>query len=163
MGRSMLVTGLFASGFLVTVQASAFAQERMDIPTVLQEKIDQAEATCAEFDNGRFALEWGSIARVDLDGDGREDWVLNERKFSCSTAASIYSGTGGSMSHFLIDERLSSLLNQGWDITTVGSQRVLVADSPGSNCGGINPPPCMTASVWDREEKVWRSAGAKWE
>lgn len=163
MGRSMLVTGLFASGFLVTVQASAFAQERMDIPTVLQEKIDQAEATCAEFDNGRFALEWGSIARVDLDGDGREDWVLNESKFACSTAASIYSGTGGTMSHFLVEGQVNSLLNRGWDVATIGGQRVLLADVHGSNCGGINPTPCMTASVWDSEEKVWRSAGAEWE
>lgn len=163
MSRSTLVTGLFASGFLVTVQASAVAQEKVDIPTVLQEKIDQAEAACAEFDNGRFALEWGSIARVDLDGDGREDWVLNESKFACSTAASIYSGTGGSVSHSLVDGKLASLLNQGWDVATIGGLRVLLADVHGSNCGGINPTPCMTASVWDREEKVWRSAGAKWE
>ena len=67
------------------------------------------------------------------------------------------------MSHFLVKDRLFSLLNQGWDMANIGPFRVLLADVHGSQCGGINPTPCVVASVWDAEEKVWRSTGAVWE
>lgn len=133
------------------------------MPSQLQEKIDAAEAACTEINGGQFALEWGGIERVDLDGDLVADWVLNESAFACSTAVSLYGGTGGNMSHFLVDGQLSSLLNQGWEAVSVGRNRVLLADVHGSQCGGINPTPCTTASIWDGEAKAWRSASAEWE
>ena len=107
-----------------------------------------------DFENGEFNLEWGAVDRVDLDGDLYNDWVLNESGFACSTAASLFCGTGGCMSHFLVEDELHSLLNQGWDIVDLGPHRVLLADVHGSQCGGINPTPCATASTWDTEEKT---------
>ncbi|MDX1704785.1 MAG: hypothetical protein R3235_10885 [Altererythrobacter ishigakiensis] len=139
------------------------AQDTSELPQQLQDKIVIAKEACAAFDQGEFALEWGAIERVDLDGDLYADWVLNERAFACSTAASLYGGTGGSMSHFLVGNELNSLLNQGWDVISVGRYRVVIADVHGSQCGGINPTPCVTSSVWDSEVKEWRSTSAEWE
>lgn len=48
-------------------------------------------------------------------------------------------------------------------MTNIGRDRVLLADVDGSQCGGINPTPCIVASVWDAEKKVWRSTVAEWE
>ncbi|WP_162798521.1 hypothetical protein [Sulfitobacter sp. SK012] len=67
------------------------------------------------------------------------------------------------MSHFLIEDHVATQLNQGWEMATIGPYRVLLADVHGTQCGGINPTPCFTASVWDADESVWRSAGAEWE
>ena len=67
------------------------------------------------------------------------------------------------MSHFLVGDRMSSLLNRAWEMTNIGRDRVLLADVHGSQCGGINPTPCIVASAWDAEEKVWRSTVAQWE
>ncbi len=141
----------------------AFAADVSDLPQELREKVGIATMACAEFDNGEFSLEWGAVERVDLDGDLRRDWVLNEHGFACSTAVSLYCGTGGCMSHFLIGDQVHSLLNQGWEVVEVGANTVLLADIHGALCGGINPTPCVAASVWDAEEGVWRSAAAVWE
>jgi hypothetical protein len=133
------------------------------LPSRLQEKVDAAAEACAAFGNGEFKLEWGAVERVDLDGDLNRDWVLNEDGFACSTAVSLYCGTGGCMSHFLVNGVVHSVLNQGWDVVHLAPHRVLVAAVHGSKCGAIDPTPCVTASVWDADEGIWRSAGAEWE
>jgi hypothetical protein len=138
----------------------AIASNISELPALLQEKVEQARQACSDFENGQFALEWGSITRVDLDGDLRPDWVLNEAFFACSSAASLYCGTGGCMSHFLVGDVLYSLLNQGWAVVDLGPHRVLLTDVHGSQCGGINPTPCVVASTWDKETARWRSATA---
>lgn len=153
---------------LATVGASFFAvsadaQDWSGLPEHFVAKIKAAQQACSEFDNGQFALEFGAVQRVDLDGDIYKDWALDEAGFACSSAASLYCGTGGCMSHFLVGDRVSSLLNQGWDMANIGPFRVLLADVHGSQCGGINPTPCIVASAWDPEDKVWRSTDAKWE
>jgi hypothetical protein len=141
----------------------AIASEISELPALLQEKVVQAQQACSDFENGQFSLEWGAVARVDLDGDLRPDWVLNEVFFACSSAASLYCGTGGCMSHFLVGDDLASVLNQGWDVVYFGSNRVLLTDVHGSQCGGISPTPCVVANTWDRETSQWRGATAEWE
>ena len=147
----------------LALNTPASSAEVSALPAQLQEKVEAARQACAEFDNGAFHLEWGAVDRVDLDGDLHHDWVLNERAFSCSTAASLYCGTGGCMSHFLVEDALHSLLNQGWGLAGLGPNKILLADVHGSQCGGINPTPCVTASTWDSGEKQWRTTAAEWE
>ena len=147
----------------VMLPVPVWSSDVSQLPPILLKKIDEATNACAEFNNGEFALEWGSVQRVDLDGDLHSNWVLNEVGFACSTAVSLYCGTGGCISHFVIGDDLNSLLNKGWELVTFGTRRVLLADVHGSQCGGINPTPCTTASIWDIEERHWRSTTADWE
>ena len=148
---------------IIALPMPAVASDVSDLPAQLQEKVNQAQQACSDFENGEFAMDWGAVARVDLDGDLRPDWVLNEVSFACSSAASLYCGTGGCMSHFLVGDVLGSVLNQGWDVADIGPYRVLLTDVHGSLCGGINPTPCVTASIWDSEAGQWRSTSAEWE
>jgi len=162
----VLIVRMLSCALLATALAlpqPAVASDISDLPAQLQEKVNIAQQACADFENGEFAMEWGAVARVDLDGDLRPDWVLNEVSFACSSAASLYCGTGGCMSHFLVGGVLGSLLNQGWDVVDLGPFRVLLTDVHGSQCGGINPTPCFAASTWDKEGGVWRSIAAEWE
>lgn len=154
--------GLFTL-FAALCTGSAHAQDLTELPFQLREKVEAAWQACSDFKNGQFALQLGAAHRVDLDGDIQRDWVLDEAGFACSTAASLYCGTGGCMSHFLVEEHLFSLLNQGLDMANIGPFRVLLADMHGSQCDGINPTPSVVASVWDADEMVWRSTGAEWE
>ena len=153
------------AAFWLALIAPASSADVSDLPEQLQKKVEMARQACADFEDGAFHLEWGAVDRVDLDGDLTHDWVLNERGFSCSTAASLFCGTGGCMSHFLVEEEdaLHSLLNQGWGLAVLGPNRVLLADVHGSQCDGINPTPCVTASTWDVDEKKWRTTGTEWE
>lgn len=151
---------LVAAAALMALPATA---SDLEMPAPLLEKVEAASEACANFENGEFALEWTAVSRVDLDGDFWPDWALNEAGFSCSTAATLYCGTGGCVTHFLVGETLASLLNKGWEMTTFGPARVLLADIHGSQCGGINPTPCVVSAVWDADEGVWRSTTAIWE
>jgi hypothetical protein len=145
---------IFAFGM---VTSASHAHDLSNLPEPLASKIEAAQQACADFDNGEFALEWGAVSRVDLDGDLDRDWVLDESGFACSSAVSLYCGTGGCQSHFLVEDTVATLLNRGWDVVTFGRSRVLLLDVHGSACGGINPTPCVAARVWDDEAKVWRS------
>lgn len=136
---------------------ASLAQELSTLPELLVSKVEAARKACADFENGRFAMQWGAVSRVDLDGDFRLDWVLNDYAFACSSAASLYCGTGGCDSHFLVGDTVTSLRNRGWDVVTFGRDRVLLLDVHGSRCGGINPTPCVEALTWDQEAKAWRS------
>ncbi|WP_170579897.1 hypothetical protein [Ruegeria arenilitoris] len=159
--KCLLAGVLLASGLVWT--SPAVAADVSQLPPGLQAKVGLAARACAEFNDGQFDIAWGAVERVDLDGDLQRDWVLNEAGFACSSAASLYCGTGGCMSHFLIEDHLFSLLNQGWDMVNTGPFRVLLADVHGSQCGGINPTPCVVASVWDADSKIWRSSAGDWE
>jgi hypothetical protein len=159
-GKWMVALCMISAAFCT---GPAIAQDWSGLPEQLVKKIEVAQKACSDFENGQFALEFGAVHRVDLDGDIYHDWVLDEAGFACSTAVSLYCGTGGCMSHFLVEDRVFSLLNQGWDMANIGRLRVLLADVHGSQCGGINPTACVVASVWDSDEKAWRSAAAEWE
>jgi len=104
--------------------SSSQAQDISTLPKPLAERVEAAQKACADFDNGQFAFEWGAVSRIDLDGDQRPDWVLNDSAFACSSAASLYCGTGGCESHFLVGDTVTSLLHQGWDVVTFGRNRV---------------------------------------
>lgn len=142
---------------LLLMPVGVAAQDLSTLPAPLQIKVELARQACAAFERGRFQLDWGAVSKVDLDGDSQMDWVLNESGFSCSSASSLYCGTGGCESHFLIGSTLTSLLNRGWSVVPFGPQRVLLTDVHGSRCGGINPTPCVMALVWDADHKRWRS------
>jgi hypothetical protein len=146
---------------LVSLPLAANALDLTGLPAGLAEKVTAARQACADNRNGEFALEWGAVTRTDLDGDFQLDWVLDESAYACSTAVSMFCSTGGCMSHYLVGDVVSSFRNQGWTVLTFGRNRVLLTDVHGSDCGGINPTPCIVARVWDPDVKAWRSVEAR--
>lgn len=148
---------------LMAMHANSATANELPLPPALAVKIEAATETCASFEDGTLRLEWHAIERRDLDGDLVPDWALNESGLHCSTAPSLFCGSGGCITHFLVGDTLSSLRNQGWDLAQVGPYKVLLADVHGTECGGIGPTPCVVASIWDADRAVWRSASAVWE
>ena len=142
---------------LAVLPTGLHAQDLSGLPEPLVAKVSAARKACEGFNDGKFAMELGAVVRADLDGDLHPDWVLNESGFACSSAVSLYCGTGGCESHFIVGDTVTSLLNRGWEMVTFGRHRVLLTDVHGSRCGGINPTPCVESLVWDGEAKVWRS------
>ncbi|MCA8883734.1 MAG: hypothetical protein KDA50_08315 [Rhodobacteraceae bacterium] len=119
------------------------------LPAPLQQLLSQRQAECSGFDEGTLTLEDGAVAQADLDGDGQPDWVLDESHLRCSSAASLYCGTGGCGVSFLVNDVLSTHLAKGWALTELGPLRAVLLQVHGSRCGGINPTPCVEALVWD--------------
>ena len=146
--------------FLVAVLLIALAaaiQASADLPAPLAERIDAARQSCAHYREGDFDLDRAAVRRVDLDGDGEADWSVDEFAFRCSSAASLFCNTGGCLTHFLVAGKVQSFRNQGWETVNFGRYRVLLLDRHGSDCGGANPTPCISAHVWDADTDRWRS------
>ncbi len=102
--------------------APAHAQEAA-WPKEFASIIDEAKTYC----DGDFSVAPEAVTQRDLNGDGTLDWVLDSGGFRCSTAASLYCGTGGCGVDTLIDGTLSSLLLHSWDVVTENGVTYLTA------------------------------------
>jgi hypothetical protein len=107
--------------------------------------IETARNACA-LEKGQFKAAQEATTNVDLNADGKVDEIIDEGKFSCSTASSLYCGTGGCMLHLIVDNRDYSLLTQTWTQAELGNAKILIAAVHWSECHYKSP--CIRAVVW---------------
>ncbi|MXU64125.1 hypothetical protein [Oceanomicrobium pacificus] len=139
------MTRIFMTLLAIALGATA-AQADGHIADILGE----AEAACTSFENGTFDAG-DAVTMVDLDGDGTEDTIVDESRFACSSAASLYCGTGGCMVHALVGGTEGKWLAKGWKVVEWGEDRILLFAIHGANCGGTNLRRCYEAVVWNGE------------
>jgi hypothetical protein len=93
-----------------------------------------------------FNVSDEAIKNVDLNADNKPDEIIDEGKFSCSTASSLYCGTGGCMLHLIVDDKDYKLLSQRWALAELGSARVVITAIHWSQCNYKTP--CLRSVVW---------------
>lgn len=108
----------------------------------------EAKADCTSFDNGTVTAAPDAVTQVDLTGDGTPETVVDWGKLSCSTMASAWGGTGGSMISVLIGDTRSDYMALGWKVVDFGGP-VLLLQVHGAECGGTGSDPCVDAEVWN--------------
>jgi len=106
-----------------------------------------AAQDCAEMDNGVFASE-GAVRQIDMTGDGTEDTIVDEGLFTCTTAASLYAGSGGSVIHIFANGTESSFLVQGYETARWADRLIVLLAVDGSACNTISADPCFEALTW---------------
>lgn len=153
---------ILALGLVTATSLPALADEAVvaetGIPAAFDAILASRKADCASFDKGDLTVNDGAIVRTDLDGDGTADWVLDETRLACSTAASLFCGTGGCTVSFLIGDVLTSRLAKGWEVVPFPPLTVLLVQIHGVHCGGINLNACVEAMVWDPTDKRYYTA-----
>lgn len=112
------------------------------------EVIDQARADCAAFEGGILTVPEEAIITTDLSGDGHPDTLIDTRLISCSSAASLYCGTGGCSLFVIVGDSVTNLLVKGWRIVDWDEDRILLTAVHGYECGGTNLRWCYRAYVW---------------
>jgi hypothetical protein len=112
--------------------------------------LSEAAAMCAEQDNGVFSSE-GAVRSLDVTGDGQPDTLVDELLFTCTTAASLFGGSGGSMIHVIVGDVQSDFLVQGYELLNWADRTILLLAVHGSSCNGIGADPCFEALVWNGE------------
>ena len=133
------------AAFVWLLPAAAFA----DADAILA---DAAKA-CAEQDNGVFASE-GAVRQIDMTGDGTEDTIVDEALFTCTTAASLYAGSGGSMIHVFVNGAQSSFLVQGYETVRWADVLIVLLAVDGTACNTIAAAPCFEALTWVEDRFV---------
>jgi hypothetical protein len=112
-----------------------------------------AAKDCAEMDNGVFASD-GAVRQIDMTGDGTEDTIVDEGLFTCTTAASLYAGSGGSMIHIFANGTESSFLVQGYETVRWAGRLIVLLAVDGSSCNTISANPCFEALTWVEDRFV---------
>jgi hypothetical protein len=113
-----------------------------------QEILEAARQSCADMDDGEFAVSDDAVTRVDLDGEGRADVLIDEGRFACSTSATLFSPTGGAQLHSIVGDRHDVWMAQAWQLVEWGEHTILLLAEHGSQCGGLGYQPCFEAIVW---------------
>ncbi|MDB5666691.1 hypothetical protein [Cypionkella sp.] len=119
--------------------------------------LDEAKADCASLDGGVFEAPEGTVARVDLTGDGIVEFIVDASKFVCSTSASYWGGTGGSQLSLVIDGKRMDYFAQEWKVVAWNEAPVLLLWLNGGECGGAGADPCIEALVWSDFNKAFMS------
>ena len=145
---------IFAGAF-----SPALAEDESALPPSLVEVVVEARRDCAALDDGKLTIGWGAVRRPDLDGDELPDWSLDMRMVSCSSARTLFCGTGGCAAHFVVGDSRAEFLTKEWRTIDLGGLRALLMKAHGVNCDGTNLTPCVRALTWDATERKWREFG----
>ena len=107
----------------------------------------KAESQCASFERGKFHMEDSAIFAYDFTGDGQPEQIVDASQFACSTAASMWGGTGGTMLWVVVDEQPYEFLAHRWKVVDMYGQNVLLLAVHSYQCGD-SVGPCYRALVW---------------
>ena len=122
---------------------------------IATEIIQKAKNECAELDDGKFNATEQAITLHDFTGDGRPEEIVDASQFSCSTAASMWSGSGGTYLWVIVHGKTYEFLVHKWRVVDMDGQKVLLLAVHSSECSDTIGP-CYRALVWDNGFRTTR-------
>ena len=140
----MLMKRLLLTSLLLSFSAVASGAEPL---TTSSEIIQKAKNECARFDGGEFHATNDAVTSYDFTGDGQPDEVVDASRFSCSTAASMWNGSGGTFLWVVVENKVYEFLAHKWRVVDLDDQRVLLLAVHSSECADTIGP-CYRALVW---------------
>lgn len=109
--------------------------------------IQESERECAAFESGTFSATERAITLQDVTGDGHPEEIVDASQFSCSTAASMWGGSGGTLLWVIVNGEKFEFLAHRWQVVDVDGQKVLLLAVHSSECSDTVGP-CYRALVW---------------
>ena len=110
--------------------------------------VERARKSCFDIENGNLKVTDMAIARVDLNGDGHPDEIVDSCKLSCSTAPGLFQWPGGCLVSAVVDNKVSEFVAKDWKVVGWGSQPVLLLSINGAECGNSKLATCIRSLVW---------------
>ncbi|MEP1199751.1 hypothetical protein [Tateyamaria sp.] len=137
--------GAFFAVILSTLSAFAVSPEAQGL-------IDRAAADCSSFENGEFNVG-EAVSEIELGSQfGKVSAeLIDESKYACSSAASLYCGSGGCMLNLIVDGTVTAWQATGWRLVDWGPDRILLIGRDGGWCGGAGAEVCYEALVWSND------------
>lgn len=105
--RVILIAVWCALAVLVATSGTAVTQEQKpfratDYPVTVRKVLSSGVLTCKQSGGGKLEFGPDTVQKVDLNGDGRLDHVVQFGKVRCPEMEHIFCGTGGCDTHFLV-------------------------------------------------------------
>ena len=124
-----------------------------DYPPGVQKALRYANEECTSQDGGEVTFAVNTVRKIDLTGDGREDYIVDFSQTKCADRETTYCGTGGCVMNILVtlpDGDLRTVFDgyvRGYTIVPPpvkrGAARVIRFDLHGSFCGGFGAQDCI--------------------
>jgi len=118
-------------------------------PTGVRQALDRHNKQCLDEGGGKGAKFGPKIVRkIDLNGDGRDDYILDLDDTTCDGFESLFCGTGGCVVEILIAQRDGSYTSifsdtvHRYEIKPGRGVRTIRFSLHGGFCGKHGPEPC---------------------
>ena len=135
--------GAAIASVFVALGVPAFAQDNPLVDVLLND----AKASCESCENGEFD-PGEAISTITLGREATRVILIDEGRFACSTAASMYCGSGGCMLHAVVGDYVASWQATGWRTVDWNGDTILLIGRDGGWCGGIGAEWCYEAVNW---------------
>jgi hypothetical protein len=145
----MLMLALFASAARAE-DAKPF--NPADYPPGVQKALRYANEECESQEGGAVTFATNTVRKLDLTGDGREDYIVDFQDTKCGDRETTYCGTGGCVMKILVtlpDGSVRAVFDgyvRSYKIMAPpvkrGAARTIRFDLHGSFCGGFGPQAC---------------------
>lgn len=109
--------------------------------------VQNAKQECNGIDNGEFHSTEKAITSYDITGDGQMEEVVDAAQFSCSTALTLWGGSGGTFLWVVAPDKTYEFLAHRWRMIDFDGQSVLLLAVHSSQCSD-DIGPCYRAFVW---------------
>ena len=113
----------------------------------------EARDACEGFEAGVFDPR-DAVSEVDLDGAPPLARIVDEARFACSSAASMYCGSGGCAVHAVIGAQVWTWQAPGWRTIEWGPDSILLLGRDGGWCGGAGSQVCYEAVTWSQGDML---------
>lgn len=123
-----------------------------DYPPGVQQALRYANEECTSQDGGEVSFAPDTVRRIDLTGDGRDDYIVDFSDTKCGDRETTYCGTGGCVMNILVtlpDGSVRKVFDghvRSYKImpprNARGAARIRF-DLHGSFCGGFGPQACV--------------------
>ena len=109
--------------------------------------LNEARAECKSFENGELTIDMDrAVTLVDVTGSGETDTVVDSAAFACSSAASLFCGTGGCALDVIFEGSAFSFLAKGWSVRSGEDAPELAIEVHWSECNHTSF--CFEKFVW---------------
>jgi hypothetical protein len=124
-----------------------------DYPPGVQAALRYANEECESQGGGAVTFAQDTVRKVDLTGDGRDDYIVDFRDTKCGERETTYCGTGGCVMNILVtqpDGNVRPVFDgyvRNYEIKVKpmkrGAPRTVRFDLHGSFCGGFGAQACF--------------------
>ena len=111
--------------------------------------VQKAKEDCNRFENGEFHATENAMTWHDITGDGQPEAFVDAAQFSCSTALTLWAGTGGTYLWVIVEGDAYEFLAHNWRLVDFDGQQVLLLAVHSSQCSD-DIGPCYRAMVWQQ-------------